>query len=55
MPAFKVHLSNGNSYVTQMAIGTTLAAAIHYFLGKWFNHGQGGEDLMLKVTKVEKV
>jgi hypothetical protein len=33
MPAFRVHLDDGTSYVTSMAHGVTLADARAYFVG----------------------
>lgn len=33
MPAFRVHLDDGTSYVTSMAPGVTLADARDYFVG----------------------
>ena len=33
MPAFRVHLNDGTSYVTSMAHGVTLADARDYFVG----------------------
>ena len=36
LPAFKVTRDDGNSYVTSMAIGTTLESARKYFIGALF-------------------
>ena len=33
MPAFKVSLSDGNHFVTSMAVGVTLTAARQYLIG----------------------
>mgnify|MGYP001340647205 CR=1 FL=1 len=33
LPAYRVILSDGNSYITSMAAGITLAVARQYFLG----------------------
>lgn len=51
LPAFRVHLSDGSSYVTSMAQGVTLEQAQAYFVGQWFE--QADERTMLQAVAVE--
>lgn len=53
MPAFKVTYDNGQSYVTNMAKGITLADAKKYFLGNWIE--MPDEKTQRQVVKVEQV
>lgn len=53
MPAYRIHLSDGTSYVTSMAKGVTLEMATAYFLGHWFE--QPDEKTKLQCVKVEPV
>jgi len=36
LPAYRVTMSDGTSYVTNMAHGVTLEQARAYFVGNWF-------------------
>lgn len=53
MPAFRVHLSDGTSYVTSMARGVTLRAAREYFIGAEFEIEEGKPNV--RAVKVEQV
>ena len=53
MPAFRVMYENGQSYVTSMAKGITLAQARDYFVGKPFE--QHDEKTVLVVQRVDPV
>lgn len=55
IPAFRIHLADGTSYVTSMAVGVTLDMALAYFKGKILNLGLGLEDYLVKCTKVEQI
>jgi hypothetical protein len=55
MPAFKIHLADGTSYVTSMAIGTTLEIATAYFKGNILNLGLGPNDHLVRCTNVEQI
>ena len=54
LTAYRVYLSDGTNYVTNMAQGITLTQAKGYFLGQWLNVGSV-EDRMAYVQKVEEV
>jgi hypothetical protein len=51
LPAFKISLSDGSSYITSMAAGISLEAARAYFLGHWFT--QSDEVTQLQAVQVE--
>jgi len=51
LPAYKITLHDGSSYVTSMARGITLEAARAYFLGQVFE--QADEITMLRVVAVD--
>lgn len=51
LPAYRVTMSDGSSYVTSMAKGVTLEDARAYFLGQ--SLVQSDERTMLRVTNVE--
>ena len=51
LPAYKITLANGSSYVTSMSKGTTLEAARAYFLGQELV--QNDDVTMLRVVAVE--
>ena len=51
LPAFKISLSDGSSYIASMAAGTSLKAARAYFLGHWFT--QSNEMTQLQAVQVE--
>jgi hypothetical protein len=53
LPAFKITLNDGSSYVTSMAHGVTLEQAKAYFLGQPFT--QADETTILTVVTVEPV
>lgn len=55
MPAFRVHLADGTSYVTSMTVGVTLEMALAYFKGQTLNLGLGPEDRLVKCTTVEQI
>lgn len=57
LPTFCVTFSNGDSYVTSMAVGTTLYAAEEYFLHQKFTREdlQTGVETTFTVVKVERV
>lgn len=55
MPAFRISLVDGTSYVTSMAVGVTLAMAKAYFLGQTLNIGLGPEDYLVQCTNVEQI
>ena len=50
LPAYRVTLSDGSSYVTSMALGVTLDRARAYFVGNQFEQSDGQ---LLKAVKVE--
>jgi hypothetical protein len=51
LPAYKITLANGSSYVTSMSKGTTLEAARAYFLGQELV--QDDETTMLRIVAVD--
>lgn len=52
MKTIRVHFDNGNSLTT--GINGTVAEIEAYYLGKWFNMGQGdGPDVMTQAVRVE--
>lgn len=51
LPAFRVFLSNGTSYVTSMAANTTLENARSYFVGQWFTQS---DETSLQAVRVER-
>jgi hypothetical protein len=53
LPAYRVHLSDGSSYITSMAHGITLDQAKAYFVGQWFV--QNDETTHLQAVNVEAV
>lgn len=55
MPAFKIYLADGTSYVTSMAKGITLAEATAYFKGNILNLGLGPNDYLVRCTNVEQI
>ena len=50
LPAYKITLSNGSSYITSMAAGITLDDARAYFLGQWFTQP---DETRLQAVAVE--
>jgi hypothetical protein len=57
MPAFRVHLDDGTSYVTSMAHGVTLADARAYFVGsvQTEENEETGAEIRRIVSSVEAV
>ena len=53
LPAYRVHLSDGSSYITSMAHGITLDQAKDYFVGQWLI--QDDETTHLQAVTVESV
>ena len=53
LTAYRVHLSDGSSYVTEMAAGVTLEDARAYFVGQRFE--QSDEKTILEAVAVEPV
>lgn len=53
LTAYRIHLSDGTSYITDMAADVTLEMAEAYFLHQWLT--QSDEKTRLQVTKVEQV
>ncbi len=57
MPAFRIHRSDGTSYVTNMSVSTTLKVACDYFMpngvGVKFTEEVNGKEYSWTVTKVE--
>lgn len=51
--AVKVWFDNGNSLTTM--INTDLTGAKAYYLGRFFNLGNGGNDVMTKAVLVEEI
>ena len=52
MKTIRVHFSNGNSLETN--INGTEAEIRAYYIGQWFNMGQGdGPDVMTQAVRVE--
>lgn len=51
MPAFRIYLNNGESYVTSMAKGITLEDAEHYFLDEVIEWGSD----YARIIKVEQL
>ena len=51
LTAYRIFLSNGTNYVTNMAGGVTLPMARKYFVGTWLE--QADEKTMLQVINVE--
>lgn len=54
LPAFRVHLSDGDSYVTSMAIGITINEARAYFIGQT-NFADLAETIKRTVVDVTQV
>jgi hypothetical protein len=52
LTAFRVFLSNGTNYVTNMAAGVTLEEASRYFVGSPLEQHDGS---VVTATKVEQV
>ena len=55
LPAFKIYLADGTSYVTSMSVGITLADATAYFKGKILNRGTYDKDYLVRCTNVEQI
>lgn len=57
MPAFRVHLDDGTSYVTSMARGVTLADACAYFIGsvQTEENFETGAEIRRIVSRVESL
>lgn len=55
LPAFRVHLDDGTSYVTSMARGVTLADARDYFVGsvQTEENEETGKEIRRIVSSVE--
>ncbi len=53
LPAYRVYLSDGSTYVTSMAQGVTIGQARAYFVGQWFT--QSDEVTKLQAVKVTEV
>lgn len=51
MLAYRVYLSDGSDYVTSMAAHVTLADAMDYFVGKWFEQS---DETTLQAVRVEQ-
>lgn len=51
MNAYRIYLADGTDYVTSM--NATLEEAVRYFFNKELNVGQGGEDRIVRVLRVE--
>jgi hypothetical protein len=51
MNTVKVTFEDGDTIIT--GINTTLEGAKEYYVGKWFNLGQGGNDKMVRAVGVE--
>ena len=57
MPAFRVHLNDGTSYVTSMARGVTLVDARDYFVGsvQTEENFETGAEIRRIVSRVESI
>lgn len=57
LPAFRIHRNNGTSYVTSMALGTTLLDAQAHFLGVTFTEEDPatGTETRWQCVEVEPV
>jgi L-fucose isomerase-like protein len=53
LTAYRVTLSDGSSYATNMAAGVTLEEARAYYIGNWFE--QPDERTMLQAVAVEQI
>ena len=53
MNTFKIHFADGNTLVT--SFNGTLFSAATYYLGQYFNVGQGEMDNLVKCIRVEEV
>jgi hypothetical protein len=51
MKTIQVHFANGDFLITE--INGTKEQVKEYYLGKLFNLGSGGNDLMVRAVKVE--
>jgi len=55
LPAFRIHRNNGTSFVTSMALGTTLLDAEAHYLGKTFTDDDDGKEKRWCCVEVEPV
>lgn len=56
LPAFKIHLNDGTSYITSMAANVNLAMARRYFLGmRQTKEDEQGREYTLRVVAVSQV
>ncbi len=53
MPAFRIHLANGKSYVTSMAKGISLQDARKYFMGQYIEWIEGKPAV--RVVSVDQI